>query len=155
MKVEGREGKGEVTYEYTHKGKKEDFKMKRLALIICVLFLAVGLAYAKDYEITKKAGEYSVSVTIDKNPPITGKNNMAVGIKDVGGKDVTDATVAIDYGMAAMPGMPAMNYKASASLKDKGYLATLDFSSSGPWSISVKITRGGKTQTVKLNVDVK
>ena len=129
--------------------------MKRLALIIFVLFLAVGLAYAKDYEMTKKAGEYTVLVTIDKNPPVTGKNNMAVGIKDGAGKDVTDAVVAIDYIMPAMPGMPAMNYKAGANLKDKRYLATLNFSMPGPWSIAVKITRGGKTQSVKLNVDVK
>ncbi|MBP1711489.1 MAG: copper resistance protein, partial [Deltaproteobacteria bacterium] len=102
-----------------------------------------------------KAGEYTVLVTIDKNPPVTGKNNMAVGIKDAAGKDVTDATVVIDYGMPAMPGMPAMNYKAGASLKDKRYVATVDFSMSGPWSVSIKITRAGKTQSVKLNVDVK
>ena len=129
--------------------------MKRLTLIICVLFLAVGLAYAKDYEMTKKAGEYTVLVTIDKNPPITGKNNMAVGIKDGAGKDVTDATVAIDYVMPAMPGMPPMSYKAGTNLKDKRYVATVDFSMPGPWSVAVKITRGGKTQSVKLNVDVK
>jgi hypothetical protein len=131
--------------------------MKRIIMILTaiVLLLAVGLAYAKDYEMTKKAGEYTVLVTIDKNPPVTGKNNMAVGIKDGAGKDVTDATVSIDYGMPAMPGMPAVNYKTGASLKDKRYLATLNFSMSGPWSIAVKITRGGKTQSVKLNVDVK
>jgi len=129
--------------------------MKRLALITCVLFLAVGLAYAKDYEMTKKAGEYMVLVTIDKNPPVTGKNNVAVGIKDGAGKDVTDATVAIDYVMPAMPGMPAMSYKAGTNLKDKRYVATVDFSMPGPWSVAVKITRGGKTQSVKLNVDVK
>ena len=129
--------------------------MKRMVLIIGVLLLAAGLAYAKDYEMTKKAGEYTVLVMIDKNPLVTGKNNMAVGIRDGGGKDVTDATVAIDYGMPAMPGMPAMNYKATVGLKDKRYLATLDFSMSGPWMITVKITRGGKTQAVKLNVDVK
>ena len=123
--------------------------MKRLTLIICVLFLAVGLAYAKDYEMTKKAGEYMVLVTIDKNPPVTGKNNVAVGIKDGAGKDVTDATVAIDYVM------PAMSYKAGTNLKDKRYVATVDFSMPGPWSVAVKITRGGKTQSVKLNVDVK
>ena len=129
--------------------------MKRIILVMLVLLLSTGWAYAKDYEMTKKAGEYTVSVTIDKNPPVTGKNNMAVGIKDGAGKDVTDATVAIDYVMPAMPGMPAMNYKAGASLKDKQYRATLDFSMSGPWSVTVKITRGGKTQSVKLNVDVK
>jgi hypothetical protein len=48
-----------------------------------------------------------------------------------------------------------MNYKTGTSLKDKRYLATLNFSASGPWSIAVKITRGGKTQSVKLNVDVR
>ena len=83
---------------------------------------------------------------IDENPPVTGKNNMAVGIKDRAGKNVT---VAVYYGM------PAMSYKAGSSLKDKRYLATLNFSISGPWSIAVKITRGGKTQMVKRNVDVK
>jgi hypothetical protein len=129
--------------------------MKRLALIICVLFLAVGFAYGKDYEMTKKAGEYTVWVTIDKNPPVTGKNNMAVEIKDRAGKDVTDATVAIDYGMPAMPGMPAMNYKSNAMLHGNTYHAVVNFSMSGPWTIAVKITRGGKTQAVKLNVDVK
>ncbi len=129
--------------------------MKRIAFIISFLFLAVGLVYANDYEITKKSGEYTVLVTIDRNPPITGKNNLSVGIKDGAGKEITDALVAVDYGMPAMPGMPAMNYKADTSLKNKRYLATLNFSMSGPWSISVKISRAGKTQTVKLNVDVK
>jgi len=48
-----------------------------------------------------------------------------------------------------------MSYKAGTNLKDKRYVATVDFSMPGPWSVAVKITRGGKTQSVKLNVDVK
>jgi hypothetical protein len=131
--------------------------MKRVTLFLAVLVLLVGCisAYAKDYEMTKKAGDYTVQVTIDKNPPVTGDNNVAVGIKDGAGKDVTDAKVAVDYGMPAMPGMPAMNYKADTKLKGKRYVATLNFSMSGPWSVTVKITQSGKTQSVKLNVDVK
>ncbi len=131
--------------------------MKRIIAILAAaaFMMSCGLAFAKDYELTKKAGDYTVLITIDKNPPVTGKNNMAVGIKDVAGKDVTDATVVIDYVMPAMPGMPAMNYKAGTSLKNKRYVAEVDFSMSGSWSIAVKITRGGKTQSVKLNVDVK
>jgi len=129
--------------------------MKRVALIVCALFLMAGLAYAKNYEMTKKAGEYTVRVAIDKNPPVTGKNNMVVGIKDGASKDVTDAKVAIDYGMPAMPGMPAMNYKTNGMLHGTMYHAVVDFSMSGPWAITVKITRAGKAQTVKLNVDVK
>jgi hypothetical protein len=131
--------------------------MRRIIAILAAaaFLMACSLAFAKDYELTKKAGDYTVLITIDKNPPVTGKNNMAVGIKDGAGKDVTDATVVIDYVMPAMPGMPAMNYKAGTSLKNKRYVAEVDFSMSGSWSIAVKITRGGKTQSVKLNVDVK
>jgi hypothetical protein len=120
-----------------------------------VLLLAFGFAYAKDYEISKKAGDLSVQVNIDKNPPVTGVNKIGVAIKDAAGKTVTDAKVAVDYGMPAMPGMGAMNYKTTASLKGESYLATANFSMAGPWSISIKISRGDKTQTVKLNVDVK
>ena len=129
--------------------------MKRITLIVCVLLLAVGLAYAKDYEITKKAGDYNVQVKIDKNPPVTGFNKMEIAITDAAGKEVTDATVAVDYVMPPMPGMGAMNYKANAGLKGNRYVATINFSMAGPWSVAVKITRGGKTQSVKLNVDVK
>jgi hypothetical protein len=129
--------------------------MKRSALIVFALFLACGLAYAKDYEISKKAGDFDVQVNIDKNPPVTGINKMAVAIKDAAGKSVTDATVAIDYGMPAMPGMGAMNYKTTTDLKGDRYLATVNFSMAGPSYINIKITRGGKSQSVKLNVDVK
>jgi hypothetical protein len=131
--------------------------MKRIiAMLAAAAFLmACGLALAKDYELTKKAGDYSVQIKIDKNPPVTGKNNISVGIKDGAGKYVTDATVAIDYVMPAMPGMPAMNYKSDSMLHGNMYHAVVDFSMSGSWSVTVKIARGGKTQAVKLNVDVK
>jgi hypothetical protein len=52
-----------------------------------------------------------------------------------------------------MPGMPAMNYKANAVLSGNTYAAKLDFSMSGAWNVTVKITKGGKTSTVKFNVD--
>jgi hypothetical protein len=127
-----------------------------LAILLAAAFLmACGLAFAKDYELTKKAGDYDVQIKIDKNPPVTGINNMTVAFKDAAGNAVTDATVAIDYGMPAMSGMGAMNYKTNAIVKGDSYLATINFSMSGPWFINIKISRGGKTQTVKLNVDIK
>ncbi len=127
--------------------------MKKLVLTLMILFLAVGVAFAKDYEITKKAGDYTVQIRMDRNPPVVGANQIAIGIK-AKADDVTDATVLVDYGMAAMPGMPAMNYKAKTDLTDKKFHGKLNLSMSGPWFINVKITRAGKTQTVKLNVDV-
>jgi hypothetical protein len=128
--------------------------MKRISVTLLVLFLTFGLAYAKDYMVMKKAGDYTVDVKMDKNPPVTGQNKMELSIKDASGSDVTDAIVAVEYSMPAMPGMPAMNYKTKAELNGSRYTATIDFSMSGAWTVNVKITHAGKTQSVKLNVDV-
>jgi hypothetical protein len=128
--------------------------MKRFATVLMILLLAVGLVYAKDYMVMKKAGDYMVHFMLDKNPPVTGENNMTVSIQDASGVYVTDATLAVEYGMPAMPGMPAMNYKAKTGLKKNQYTATLNFSMTGAWFVNLKITRAGKTQAVKLNVDI-
>ncbi len=127
--------------------------MKKVALASVILLLITGLAYAKNYEVTKKVGEYTVVASIDRNPPIAGKNVLTVSVKDASGKAVTDAKVKVDYSMPAMPGMPAMNYRADAVMKDGLYSAKLNLSMSGGWNIAVKITRGGKTSTIKFSVD--
>ena len=128
--------------------------MKRFATALIIFLLTVGLVYAKDYTIMKKAGSYTVEVKLDKNPPITGPNKMEISIKDDKGVNVTDAAVVVEYVMPAMPGMPAMNYKTKAELNGSRYLANVNFSMSGAWAVNIKITRAGKTQAVKLNVDV-
>lgn len=127
--------------------------MKRLTIVTLILLLMAGIAYAKDYEVKKKAGDYDVTVKIDKNPPVVGDNNIIIDIKDTSGKNVTNASVRVEYSMPAMPGMPAMNYKTDTELKDKEYKGKMNLSMSGAWNIAVKITSGGKTTTVKFNVD--
>ncbi|HXX52993.1 MAG TPA: FixH family protein [Thermodesulfovibrionales bacterium] len=129
--------------------------MKRFGFVVLILFLAMGIAYAKDYEVKKKAGDFDVQVAIDKNPPVVGDNNMKIEIKDSSGKYVTDAKVAVDYSMPGMPGMPAMNYKADAEVKGNEYRAKMNLSMSGSWNIAVKISRAGKTSTMKFTVDAK
>ena len=129
--------------------------MKKLVLAVLVVFMMTGLAMAKDFEVTKKAGDYTVTVKIDKNPPITGDNNLAVVLKDAAGTAVQDAKVAVDYSMPAMPGMPPMNYKATAGLKGDVYQTKVNFSMAGPWNLAVKINRGGKTARAKFTVDVR
>ncbi len=129
--------------------------MKKVVLAIMVVLLVAGVAGAKDFEVTKKAGDYTVTVKIDKNPPITGDNNLAVVLKDAAGAAVQDAKVAVDYSMPAMPGMPPMNYKATAGLKGDEYQTKVNFSMSGPWNLAVKINRGGKTAQAKFTVDVR
>jgi hypothetical protein len=129
--------------------------MKRLVLTVMVILLVAGTAVAKDYEVTKKAGDYTVAVKIDKNPPITGDNNLSVAIKDAAGAEVKDAKVAVEYSMAAMPGMPAVKVKTDTELKGSEYKAKLNFSMAGGWSIAVRITRGNKTVQAKFSVDVR
>ena len=80
---------------------------KALVIMMIVMFAAVA-AHAKSMEVTKKAGENTVTVTLEKDPPVTGDNAVTVTVKDASGKAVTDAKVVIDYGMPAMHGMPAM-----------------------------------------------
>ncbi|MBI4653953.1 MAG: FixH family protein [Nitrospirae bacterium] len=129
--------------------------MRKLTAVVLLLLLVAGFAYAKDYEVKKKAGEYNVEVKIDKNPPVLGENNMEIGIKDAKGKHVTDAKVVVEYSMPGMPGMPPMNYKTNATLSENEYQAKLDFSMRGSWNIAIKIARDSKTSTVKFTVDVK
>jgi nitrogen fixation protein FixH len=127
--------------------------MKKAVIVLVSLLLMSGVVYAKDYEVKKKAGDYDVEIKIDKNPPVVGKNNVEIEIKDKSGKYVTDAKVVVEYGMPAMPGMPAMDYKTDAELKGEKYKATMDISMSGSWNVAVKITRGDKTSKAKFSID--
>jgi len=129
--------------------------MKKALTAVLVVLLSAGVALAKDYEVKKKAGEFDAVVTIDKNPPVTGDNNVTVQVKDASGKVVKDAKVVVDYSMPAMPGMAPMNYKTDAVAKGDVYKAVMNLSMAGPWNIVVKITAGGKSGNLKFAIDAK
>ena len=129
--------------------------MKKVILVVMLVLLATGAAWAKDYEVTKKAGDFTVVAKIDKNPPITGENNISVVLKDAAGAEVKDAKVVIEYSMPAMPGMPAMNYRTDGVLKGSEYQAKLNYSMSGAWDTIVRITQGAKKAQAKFNIDVR
>lgn len=127
--------------------------MKKIAVFAMVFLLIAGMAYAKDYEVKKKAGQYDVEVKIDRNPPVVGDNNVSIEIKDSSGKYVTDAKVRVEYSMPAMPGMPAMHSKEEATVSGNTYKAVMSLSMAGSWNVALKIKKDGKTNTVKFNVD--
>jgi len=127
--------------------------MKLLTILIMTVALMAGVAYAGNYEVARKTGEYNVLVSMDKNPPSVGDNNVTITIKDAAGKYVTDAKVKMEYSMPAMPPMPAMNYKTDALLSGETFAAKMNLSMSGVWYITVKISRGGKISAVKFNVE--
>lgn len=129
--------------------------ISRMTVVVAlVMLVAVGMVFAAD-TITKKTGDYAVDFTLDKNPPVVGKNNITIVVKDKSGTPVTDAKVVVEYSMPAMPGMPAMNYKSTAQVKKEEYIAVIEPSMAGSWNVAVKINKGGKTDSAKFSLDVK
>ncbi len=128
--------------------------MRKVAMIGIALLLTIVVASAAG-AVTKKAGDYTVDVTMDKNPPVMGRNTVEIGVKDKAGKGVTDARVTVEYSMPAMPGMPAMSYKSDAEMKGETYRAVISPSMAGSWNVTIKVARGGKTDTARLTIDVK
>jgi hypothetical protein len=129
--------------------------MKRLCLVTLILLFTSELSHAGEYKVRKSAGRYVIEMRINRNPPVVDKNILTLNIRDGNGKYVTDARVMVNYYMPPMPGMPPMNYKTYAQLSGREYKATMDLIMSGPWNIVIKITRTGKTSTVRFAIDVR
>jgi hypothetical protein len=126
---------------------------KELFLVaMALLILPTFLARANDYEVKGRAGDYNIVVRMDKNPPARGYNNMDVAITDGSAKPVTDAKVHVEYLMPSLPGRPPM-MEYSATVKPSGhhYSAQLDLSMSGKWTVVLKVTRAGKTDTMEFS----
>ena len=130
--------------------------MKRfVAGVLLILLMIVSVAYARDYEVKKKAGDLNVTIRLDKNPPVVGINNVEISITDASGKAITDARVTFGYSMPAMPGMPPMSYKIDAVLAGNIYKARVNYSMAGSWNNELKITRGDKTQSTRFTIDAR
>jgi hypothetical protein len=120
-------------------------------MIALLCFQSVAAA---DYKVRKKAGDLTVTMRIDRNPPIVAKNQLALDIRDRSGKAVTDATVSVNYYMPPMPGMAPMNYTVPAQLRGGEYVMTMDLIMAGPWIIVTKIHRAGSQVTVRFAISV-
>lgn len=127
-------------------------------LMIASLFAAIcsaGTVSARDYEVSRKAGELNVLIKMNRNPPVVGKNNVEITITDPSGKTVIDARVVVAYSMPPMPGMAPMNYRTDTELRGTVYRATLNYSMPGSWNNEVRITRSGKTVSTRFTIDAK
>ena len=130
--------------------------MKRWSwLVVLLVALVAGTAFAKENVVQKKAGDYSVEIRMDKETPVVGANLVEIAVKDKDGKAVTDAKVVVSASMPAMPGMPAMENKADAKPDGGKYKAKIELSMAGSWNMSVRITQGAKTATAKWTVDAR
>ncbi|QWR77205.1 FixH family protein [Candidatus Magnetomonas plexicatena] len=127
-----------------------------LVVSIAIVFLATSaMADLRTYKQTATAGVYAVTLKLDKKAPVVGDNIATIEIKDADGKYVLDAKVTVEYSMPGMPGMPPMNYKTNAKQNAEEFIATMTIPMAGAWNITIKISRGGKTESAKYNVDAK
>ena len=131
--------------------------MKRIFLLSMLLVIVpVFMALANEYKVKGKAGNYSVEVRFDKNPPGRGNNNMSIYIKDKALQPVTDAHVEVRYLMPSFPGKePMMENNTTAKLSGDHYLAQIDLSMAGRWTIIINVNRAGKTETMQFSFVVK
>ncbi len=128
---------------------------KGIVPVLLFFLFFIGSGFASEYEVRKKAGEYSVLMAINRNPPVAGDNELKVRVIDSFGKPIYDAVVGAEVSMPPMLGMPMMLLRFKTKLSGDLYTGRVTFCQSGAHNIELKITRNGKVQKVKYNVDVR
>jgi hypothetical protein len=132
------------------------YKKSLLLVVVPVLIISSLSAFAGEYEVKGKAGDYDIAVRIEKNPPARGYNNIDVAVMDANGKPVTNVQVRVEYLMPSLPGRPPMmEYSTTAKPSGHYYLARLDFSMAGEWTVILKVIRAGKTDTMEFSFVVR
>jgi hypothetical protein len=113
------------------------------------------MVWGGDYKVRRAVEEYTLDITLKRNPPIMGKNDIRIEIKDARGQYIINAPVTVNYYMPPMPGMPLMNYTLKATSHGSGYMATMDFIMTGPWNIVVRANTTGKQLRLTVPIDVR
>lgn len=126
--------------------------MKKLAVFVVIIVLTAGIAYAKEFEVKEKAGDYQVEFKIDNLR--VGANIVKIEIKDVSGKYVNDAKVQVKYSMPEGIDLPQMNFETGTKLEGNEYKAKMKIPMAGTWTAVVNIMRGGKTSSAKFKLEV-
>jgi hypothetical protein len=140
--------------ELSHRGILRNLPFTTILIFLPVLFFLSGAADAASLVQSKKAGEFTVSIRMDRNPPVRGINNLEVEVSGADGQAVSDASVFVNYYMPPMPRMAPMNYRVDAPFRGGKYRVEMNFIMEGPWYIVVKVSRSGKQATARFNVNV-
>jgi hypothetical protein len=122
---------------------------KPLAVIATMTLLASGCGGTEPAPPSGASGSASnVDVTFksEPDPPKMGENTFEVMVMS-GGQPVTDADVAVEFFMPAMPAMNMAEMRNSVPLAhDSGgrYRGTGNVMMSGSWDATVTVKRGGQ-----------
>ena len=127
----------------------------RLAVGFFLLSICGGPCEAGDYRVRKNIDGLAFDITINRNPPVLGDNEIRIEIKDLHGNPVLDADVLVNYYMPPMPKMAPMNYTIPAALKGIEYRAVMDLIMTGPWNIITRARVQGKWFRVVFPIDVR
>jgi len=146
----GREGPESGEGSIQMKGKMACAVAGFLMLCICS-----DVHAARDYKVRKKAGGLTFDITLSRNPPVLGDNDIRIEIKDAQGNPVKAAVVFVTYYMPPMPGMPPMNYTIPTQPEDAEYRATMDLIMTGPWNIIIRLKHQGRMLKVVFPIDVR
>ncbi|MGE5301432.1 MAG: FixH family protein [Acidobacteriota bacterium] len=109
--------------------------MKRILIFAVMMILVAGVAYAKNYEVSKKAGIYHVTLKMESDAVPVAENKATIEVKDASGP-VAGAYVELYY---FMPSMPSMSYTAKAEPKGNEYEAVVKPTMPGDWKVEVKV----------------
>jgi len=103
---------------------------------------------------TAQAGPYQVTLQVNPNPPpITQPATLSIQILENNSKrPVSSAKVTLESNMATMD--MGTGQVAAKSQHDGTYLASVQFSMSGPWQVQVVISMPGESQTFNATFDV-
>ena len=136
--------------------------MRNLILTILILLSVAGAALAGDGTLKGKAGDYTVEAAFNPAPPARGPDEISISVKDGSGKNITGATVVVDYFMTGVMSpsqkfveIPYRMYHAPTLLRGATYKADLDLWIAGGWHIDVRIIEEGRTAKASFYVLVK
>lgn len=129
--------------------------LRLLFTVSLLFFVLVPYAHGRDFIVKRNIKGYKMTVTLSQNPPILGKNDIKIAIRDSNGEPVTDAIAMVNYFMPPMPGMPPMNYKIKAAPDDAEYAATMDLIMEGPWNITILAKVAGNRLKMTVLIDVR
>jgi nitrogen fixation protein FixH len=119
--------------------------MNKVLMILTVIMLIAGAAYADHFNVVKKAGDVIASLTMENHSLTVNNNDISIELLDLEGKAITNAEMAVYY---FMPSMPAMNYEVKALPKGEHYTAMIKPTMPGVWIADISAKIGEKEQHI-------
>jgi Cu(I)/Ag(I) efflux system membrane fusion protein len=111
--------------------------MRRFVTLILVLAAACG---APEPTLRIDAGPFTIAAAFSPDPPKTGRNTIALEVRDADGKPVSGATIEA---VAVMPPMGAMaEMRSTGETTERGdgrYDVALELTANGSWPLTLAI----------------